>query len=491
MKPRPVISTTLVTHNRLALTRRTLEAYMRSTTVPFELVIVDNASSDGTQRFLLDFARRHANVRVIFNPDNRAVGTAVNQGFEISQGRFLHRMDNDIAHHAGWAERVLQSFEAFPLLGQVCPLKVLGDYMTQVHSVDEDFAIAFSIRNVTGGSNVIRRELWDRGFRHRDEAWSPGGIGEDYWVSQDIAEMGYDFAWFATDEYGIDLGHDPAVMVDDVDYHIDTYARRGLLPLLAQRLVAIDFDLGRYLEEHPRVLPEGLTHREKLNHMISNARIAWRDWLDGKVNPQRYRPKAHRGSLRISAVMPAFSEADVIYWAIQNLITQGISVHVFASESSRETKRVVAEFPSSVVSMTNFVPVDRLFNERVSERRIMQALHRLEAHNDWLIKVDADEILEAPFPEMGLREGIELAHSQDFNCIGVQDSSADFKGNDSRPGAEEAYRISIFKVRSGIFYLDSHRVSPLANIRLFPQPFISTQTFQAAAQIRSPQTLLY
>ena len=45
----------MVTYNRLELTKQTLDSIFKNTKTPFELVIVDNASTDGTVEFLKDF----------------------------------------------------------------------------------------------------------------------------------------------------------------------------------------------------------------------------------------------------------------------------------------------------------------------------------------------------------------------------------------------------------------------------------------------------
>ena len=56
---RVVITVVLVVHNQLALTRACL-ASLRGTSEPFELAVVDNASTDGTDAF---FRHRQPAVR--------------------------------------------------------------------------------------------------------------------------------------------------------------------------------------------------------------------------------------------------------------------------------------------------------------------------------------------------------------------------------------------------------------------------------------------
>jgi len=47
------IGTSIVTFNRLPYTKQTIESYLKNTVIPHELIVVDNASEDGTQKYLL------------------------------------------------------------------------------------------------------------------------------------------------------------------------------------------------------------------------------------------------------------------------------------------------------------------------------------------------------------------------------------------------------------------------------------------------------
>jgi glycosyltransferase involved in cell wall biosynthesis len=499
MRTNPVISTTLLTHNRIRFTQKAVEAYFCSTCIPFELIIVDNASTDGTRQYLEALDNKYPQIRLIFSDQNLPVGSAFNLGFAASSGTFLHRMDNEILHRSGWDKRVLQCFEYFPTLGQISPLKIPESYLTQTHPIDENFAIAFSIRNAPGGSNVIRRELWDRGLRIREDKWYPGAICEDYWMSQDIVRMGYDFAWFATDEYCVNPGHDPQEMIQDVEYYIQSYMARGNLPVLAQRLKPTGFDLWQYLrEEHPTFNVK-FDMKGYLNQSLSRTRLAWRDTLNGLRFERQYRPHSAKRKLRISAVIPAYNEDDVIYWTIRNLVNQNIFVDVLDNESTDSTGRIVKEFPKSQVSLSSF-DTSGQFNEKVQGEHIQAILHKLEAKSDWVIKNDADEFLEPPFQNMSLRKGIELADRLGFNCIGsrnftffpMSDEVSQISGGDVRkcydyykiwdqvdrwspefhPQHNELWKINAFKCCAGIFYFDPHKVSPFTNIVLFPHLFI-------------------
>ena len=88
-----VISIVMPVYNLLALTRACL-ASLRGTSEPFELVVVDNASTDGTETFFRDwrlpFARRYHR-----NADNVGLIRALNQGAALAAGDVLCFLHND------------------------------------------------------------------------------------------------------------------------------------------------------------------------------------------------------------------------------------------------------------------------------------------------------------------------------------------------------------------------------------------------------------
>ena len=76
-------SIVIVTHNQLEFTRQCLDSIIRLTDEPFELIVVDNGSTDGTVEYL----RGVPGVRVIINDTNRGFPAAANQGMAAAGGK--------------------------------------------------------------------------------------------------------------------------------------------------------------------------------------------------------------------------------------------------------------------------------------------------------------------------------------------------------------------------------------------------------------------
>jgi GT2 family glycosyltransferase len=86
-------SVVLVVHNQVALTRTCVDS-LQGSSVPFELCVVDNASSDGTAEYLHQLERTRP-VRYRRNDDNVGLIRALNQGAELATGELLCFLHND------------------------------------------------------------------------------------------------------------------------------------------------------------------------------------------------------------------------------------------------------------------------------------------------------------------------------------------------------------------------------------------------------------
>lgn len=104
----PLVSILIVTYGGWEWCRRALEAVARHTDLPHEVIVVDNASPDGTGRRLVDDVR---GATVMLNPRNVGFGPAVNQAAAAARGRFLALLNPDAEVQPGWLPPLLESLE--------------------------------------------------------------------------------------------------------------------------------------------------------------------------------------------------------------------------------------------------------------------------------------------------------------------------------------------------------------------------------------------
>jgi len=93
-------------HNQEALTRACL-ASLRPTTVPFELCVVDNGSTDGTERYFRHFAPPYP-LRYERNAANVGLISALNQAARLAGGEVICFLHNDTEmREPAWLERLV------------------------------------------------------------------------------------------------------------------------------------------------------------------------------------------------------------------------------------------------------------------------------------------------------------------------------------------------------------------------------------------------
>ena len=119
----PKVSVVVVTWNGLELNRLCLESLVARTEWPnFEILVVDNASTDGTVKLLTDMARRNPGIRVILNSENRGFAAACNAGLAAASGDYLVLLNNDTVVTRGWATALVRQLASDPKLGLVGPV---------------------------------------------------------------------------------------------------------------------------------------------------------------------------------------------------------------------------------------------------------------------------------------------------------------------------------------------------------------------------------
>lgn len=104
-------------YNQLEYTRQCLASVRRHTTHPYEIIVVDNGSVDGTREYLSS----QADVKLIANSVNRGFAASVNQGIKESGGSTVLILNNDTVVTTGWLERMLHALRAISGCGLVGP----------------------------------------------------------------------------------------------------------------------------------------------------------------------------------------------------------------------------------------------------------------------------------------------------------------------------------------------------------------------------------
>ncbi|MFT8245535.1 glycosyltransferase family 2 protein [Roseomonas sp. BN140053] len=123
----PAVSVLLTTRNGIDLLPETLDSILAQRFRDFELVVVDDASTDATPALLGAYAARDPRVRVLRPESNLGVVGARNFGFVACRGRYLAALDHDDLSHPDRLGAQLAFLEAHPRVVLVGTAAVLAE----------------------------------------------------------------------------------------------------------------------------------------------------------------------------------------------------------------------------------------------------------------------------------------------------------------------------------------------------------------------------
>ena len=114
-----MISIVVLTHNRAELLQRSVQRVLaRTSSLTREIVIWNNASTDGTAEYLASI--RDERVRVVNHPENIAMN-GLKPAFELTSQPFLLELDDDVVEAPErWDETLLDAYRRLPGIGLLC-----------------------------------------------------------------------------------------------------------------------------------------------------------------------------------------------------------------------------------------------------------------------------------------------------------------------------------------------------------------------------------
>lgn len=119
----PKVSIVVVTYNNLDFTRACLASLdAHSQYEHMEIIVVDNASGDGTPAFLSEWVANGQNRKLILNEDNRGFAAANNQGLTVATGEYLVLLNNDTYVTPGWVRTLVRHLQRDRTIGLIGPV---------------------------------------------------------------------------------------------------------------------------------------------------------------------------------------------------------------------------------------------------------------------------------------------------------------------------------------------------------------------------------
>lgn len=124
---KPLISVLLPVHNAASTIDAALTSMARQTEPRFEMIVVDDGSTDGTHGRLMNWADRDSRIRLL-RQEQGGTSSALNAAIKMADGDYLARMDGDdiaLPGRLAWQRRFLDANPAVDVCGTW--IEVFGD----------------------------------------------------------------------------------------------------------------------------------------------------------------------------------------------------------------------------------------------------------------------------------------------------------------------------------------------------------------------------
>jgi GT2 family glycosyltransferase/Flp pilus assembly protein TadD len=184
--------------NQLAYTRLCLESVLRHTHTPYEMILVDNGSTDETPSYLELIRARPGPERVVVirNADNKGFPAGCNQGLAAAEGQYIVFLNNDVVVTPNWLEALIKVAEQegrdVGMVGPVTnyapdPQRVSAPYGSELGRLEafaESYSAQFADRilpfaRLTGFCLLARRVALDMAGGAFDEGFGLGFFDDD------------------------------------------------------------------------------------------------------------------------------------------------------------------------------------------------------------------------------------------------------------------------------------------------------------------------
>ena len=146
-----------------------------------EILVVDNASTDGSAAIAERLAAQHHRVRLIRSAVTRGYAGAVNLALPEARGDVLAVLNMDVVVGSGWLEPLIALLDGKPEAGVACPLILLESDPDRINAAGQNLNVTglgfnrwlgkpreeadsepFRVTGLHGAAFVIRRSLLER-----------------------------------------------------------------------------------------------------------------------------------------------------------------------------------------------------------------------------------------------------------------------------------------------------------------------------------------
>ena len=159
----PSVAVTIVTYNSAKYIRQCLRNVLNQDYPRFEVIVIDNASADGTTGILRDFENV---VKVVYNRLNVGFAAGQNQAIGVSSADWLLTLNPDVRLSPGFISNLVGAGDIDPGIGTVCGklLSMSPDFQIPERPVFDSTGIYMTLnfRHFDRGTNMPDDGRFDR-----------------------------------------------------------------------------------------------------------------------------------------------------------------------------------------------------------------------------------------------------------------------------------------------------------------------------------------
>lgn len=160
------ISVVIITNNRRGDLEISIPAFMRQTYRNFEIIVIDNASNDGTREMM---AEKYPQIRYFRLPDNFDI-RSINIGIDFSDGDIIWRTDCDSCPETpDEFQKVIDIFASHPEIDIIATAEVqvhnggkIWDWYPLPHNTENVPDDGYKSNTFVGTGAAIRRRVFDK-----------------------------------------------------------------------------------------------------------------------------------------------------------------------------------------------------------------------------------------------------------------------------------------------------------------------------------------
>jgi len=182
-----MLSIIVLSYNRLAYTKQTVQNLIDVTTVKHEFIFSDNGSIDGTREYLESLKKKTNATKItyVFNDRNFGVAGGRNSGLKVASGDYLMLIDDDILVPQNYDKHFIEACDKIPRLGVTGVNVEKRNYpIVSMNGVE----VRAKKGNLGGGCLCLSRKVFDKvGYFSPDFVY--GGEDRDLYVRLRILKL--------------------------------------------------------------------------------------------------------------------------------------------------------------------------------------------------------------------------------------------------------------------------------------------------------------